>query len=76
MFGYNTLSSLSVYRIASDDLSVHPSNLSMYDISDELEEFYDVPEKFCNISQNNYPLVITFWKFLMMLDGTMSISFF
>lgn len=48
----------------------------MHDINDELEEFNDVHENFCNIPQNYYPLVITFRKFLMMLDGTMSTSFF
>ncbi|CAL4963344.1 unnamed protein product [Urochloa decumbens] len=63
-------------RFAADDLSVHPSSLPMYDINDELEEFNDIPDKFHNIPQKNYPLVITFRKFLMMLDGTMSTSFF
>ncbi|TKW14788.1 hypothetical protein SEVIR_5G190200v4 [Setaria viridis] len=63
-------------RFASDDLSVHPSSLPMYDINDELEEFNNIPDKFRNIPQKNYPIVITFRKFLMMLDGTMSTSFF
>jgi len=48
----------------------------MYDIKDELEEFNNIPDKLHDIPQKNYPLVITFRKFLMMLDGTISTSFF
>jgi hypothetical protein len=48
----------------------------MFDINDEHENCNDIPDKFCNIPQKNYPLVITFRKFLMMLDGTMNTSFF
>ncbi|GKF23419.1 UvrD-like helicase, ATP-binding domain, P-loop containing nucleoside triphosphate hydrolase, partial [Tanacetum coccineum] len=39
-------------------------------------EFNDIPDSFNNIPMKNYPLVITFQKFLMMLDGTLGNSFF
>ncbi|KAL6882134.1 hypothetical protein ACP4OV_011606 [Aristida adscensionis] len=62
-------------RFASDDFN-DPSSLQMHDISDKLEEFNDIPDTFSNIPQKNYPLTITFRKFLMMLDGTLCTSFF
>ncbi|PWA62544.1 uvrD-like Helicase, ATP-binding domain, P-loop containing nucleoside triphosphate hydrolase [Artemisia annua] len=36
----------------------------------------DIPDTFINIPVKSYPLVITFHRFLMMLDGTMGNSFF
>ncbi|PWA72412.1 uvrD-like Helicase, ATP-binding domain, P-loop containing nucleoside triphosphate hydrolase [Artemisia annua] len=39
-------------------------------------EFDDIADTFINIQVKNYPLVITFQKFLMMLDGTLESSFF
>nr|GEU38229.1 UvrD-like helicase, ATP-binding domain, P-loop containing nucleoside triphosphate hydrolase [Tanacetum cinerariifolium] len=39
-------------------------------------EFSDIPDTFTNIPVKKYPLVITFQKFLMMLDGTLGNSFF
>ncbi|GJW10068.1 UvrD-like helicase, ATP-binding domain, P-loop containing nucleoside triphosphate hydrolase [Tanacetum coccineum] len=41
-----------------------------------ISEVNDIPDTFTNIPVSNYPLVITFQKFLMMLDGTLSNSFF
>ncbi|KAI8552028.1 hypothetical protein RHMOL_Rhmol06G0232800 [Rhododendron molle] len=38
--------------------------------------FKDIPDSFVDISPSKYPLVITFHKFLMMLDGTMGNSYF
>src|SRR5438105_2656041 len=67
---------LSVFRFASDDFFDHPSSLQMHDISHDLEVFNDIPDNFSNIPQKNYPLAITFRKFLMMLDGTLRTSFF
>jgi hypothetical protein len=43
---------------------------------DDSAEFNDIPDNLNNIPQNNYPLAITFWKFFMMLDGTLCTSFF
>nr|GEU56937.1 UvrD-like helicase, ATP-binding domain, P-loop containing nucleoside triphosphate hydrolase [Tanacetum cinerariifolium] len=39
-------------------------------------EFDDIADTFINIPVKNYPFVITFQKFLMMLDGTLESSFF
>ncbi|XP_039685098.1 uncharacterized protein [Medicago truncatula] len=39
-------------------------------------QFKNIPDSFVNLSANLYPLVITFHKFLMMLDGTVGNSFF
>nr|GEW67078.1 UvrD-like helicase, ATP-binding domain, P-loop containing nucleoside triphosphate hydrolase [Tanacetum cinerariifolium] len=39
-------------------------------------DFSDIPDTFINIPVKSYPLVITFHKFLMMLDGTLGNSFF
>ncbi|XP_038877003.1 uncharacterized protein LOC120069339 isoform X2 [Benincasa hispida] len=44
---------------------------------DDLEaQFMDVPNSLANITTKSYPLVITFYKFLMMLDGTLHNSYF
>ncbi|CAI8586619.1 unnamed protein product [Vicia faba] len=39
-------------------------------------QFRNVPDSFVDLPTNSYPLVITFQKFLMMLDGTVGSSFF
>ncbi|KAJ0765114.1 putative TPR and ankyrin repeat-containing protein [Helianthus annuus] len=56
-----------------------PGNLSV-EISledvDFTSEFNDIPNTFVEISVKNYPLVITFQKFLIMLDGTLGSSYF
>nr|GEX50632.1 UvrD-like helicase, ATP-binding domain, P-loop containing nucleoside triphosphate hydrolase [Tanacetum cinerariifolium] len=43
---------------------------------DVTSEFSDIPDTFIDIPGNIYPLVITFHKFLMTLDGTLGNSFF
>ncbi|XP_058220397.1 uncharacterized protein LOC131330732 isoform X2 [Rhododendron vialii] len=43
---------------------------------DDPAHFKDIPDSFVDISPSKYPLVITFHKFLMMLDGTMGNSYF
>ncbi|MQM02501.1 hypothetical protein Taro_035269 [Colocasia esculenta] len=48
----------------------------MYDISDSFMDFADIPDSFADIPSKKYPLVITFHKFLMMLDGSLPTSFF
>ena len=45
------------------------------DYIDEMQ-FKDIPDSFVNIPSKSYPLVITFHKFLMMLDGTVGNSYF
>ncbi|GJR49653.1 UvrD-like helicase, ATP-binding domain, P-loop containing nucleoside triphosphate hydrolase [Tanacetum coccineum] len=39
-------------------------------------ELNDIPDTFINMPVKYYPLIITFQKFLMMLDGTLGSSFF
>ncbi|CAL5430276.1 unnamed protein product [Camellia sinensis] len=43
---------------------------------DDTAQFMDIPDSFLDIAPNKYPLVITFHKFLMMLDGTLGNSYF
>ncbi|XP_051116744.1 uncharacterized protein LOC127241644 [Andrographis paniculata] len=43
---------------------------------DDMIGFKDIPDTFVGISTDKYPLVITFHKFLMMLDGTIGNSYF
>ncbi|KAF3432418.1 hypothetical protein FNV43_RR27158 [Rhamnella rubrinervis] len=45
-------------------------------LDDEETQFKNVPDSFLDIPANSYPLVITFHKFLMMLDGSLSNSYF
>nr|XP_043619835.1 TPR and ankyrin repeat-containing protein 1-like [Erigeron canadensis] len=46
------------------------------DYPDMISEFSDIADTFIDIPVKNYPLFITFHKFLMMLDGTLGNSFF
>ncbi|CAK7326909.1 unnamed protein product [Dovyalis caffra] len=55
--------------------SAEGSSVDMVDIDDGAQ-FKDIPNSFFHISPESYPLVITFFKFLMMLDGTMGNSYF
>nr|GMC93262.1 uncharacterized protein LOC109161799 isoform X4 [Ipomoea batatas]GME13599.1 uncharacterized protein LOC109161799 isoform X4 [Ipomoea batatas] len=43
---------------------------------DGFSHFNDIPNSFVDIPDSKYPLVITFHKFLMMLDGTLGSSYF
>lgn len=52
------------------------SPLQMYDTNDGFNDFADIPDSFMDIPSKHYPLVITFQKFLIMLDGTVGDSFF
>ncbi|KAL5554068.1 hypothetical protein UlMin_041469 [Ulmus minor] len=56
--------------------SAESSSTVVDDIDDEESQFKNIPDSFLDISSNSYPLVITFHKFLMMLDGTLSNSYF
>nr|XP_043619857.1 uncharacterized protein LOC122591668 [Erigeron canadensis] len=46
------------------------------DDPDLISDFSDIADTFIDIPVKNYPLFITFHKFLMMLDGTLGNSFF
>ena len=37
---------------------------------DDASQFKDIPDSFVDVPPLSYPLVITFHKFLIMLDGT------
>ncbi|KAK2635965.1 hypothetical protein Ddye_030757 [Dipteronia dyeriana] len=51
------------------------SLLGVDDFDDEAE-FNDIPNSFVDIPLKSFPLVITYHKFLMMLDGTLGTSYF
>ncbi|RZC50524.1 hypothetical protein C5167_018951 [Papaver somniferum] len=55
--------------------SAENSATSMFDM-DDTTEFRGIPDSFSDIQPDCYPLVITFRKFLMMLDGSMENSYF
>ncbi|KAK2965395.1 hypothetical protein RJ640_001472, partial [Escallonia rubra] len=55
--------------------SSQSSSVHMDDI-DDIATFTDIPDSFVDIPSNCYPLIITFHKLLLMLDGTVGISFF
>ncbi|XP_052204545.1 uncharacterized protein LOC127809631 isoform X2 [Diospyros lotus] len=54
------------------NLSEENSSIDM----DDAAQFNDIPDSFLNIDPSKYPLVVTFHKFLMMLDGTVGNSYF
>ncbi|KAB2623944.1 hypothetical protein D8674_015604 [Pyrus ussuriensis x Pyrus communis] len=56
--------------------SAEKSSIDMADFDEEESQFKDIKDSFQDISPKSYPLVITFHKFLMMLDGTLSNSYF
>ncbi|KAB1205202.1 TPR and ankyrin repeat-containing protein 1 [Morella rubra] len=43
---------------------------------DDAAQFKDIPDSFVDVPPNLYPLVVTFQKFLLMLDGTLGNSYF
>ena len=43
---------------------------------DNASQFKDIPDSFVDVPPLSYPLVITFHKFLIMLDGTVGNSYF
>ncbi|XP_012837480.1 PREDICTED: uncharacterized protein LOC105958026 [Erythranthe guttata] len=64
-----------MYSFASENTSKN-NNLADMDDLDEMAEFRDIPDTFVGIEPEKYPLIITFHKFLMMLDGTLGNSYF
>ncbi|KAJ6401717.1 hypothetical protein OIU84_013891 [Salix udensis] len=55
--------------------SAEGSSVDIEDI-DDAAQFKDIPNSLFDVPPKSYPLVITFFKFLMMLDGTMGNSYF
>ncbi|KAI3778696.1 hypothetical protein L2E82_08079 [Cichorium intybus] len=62
-----------ITSISSNGNSSTEINLEDADIT---TDFVDIPDTFIDIPKKNYPLVMTFEKFLMMMDGTLGNSFF
>ncbi|XP_057845589.2 uncharacterized protein LOC131055004 isoform X1 [Cryptomeria japonica] len=50
--------------------------LVIHDSSDNLQEFQSIPDSFIDIDDKHFPMVITFQKFLTMLDGSVRNHFF
>nr|XP_043619908.1 uncharacterized protein LOC122591722 [Erigeron canadensis] len=59
-------------------ISCNESSSTEINLDDDevTSEFKVIPDTFTNIPVKDYPLVITFHKFLLMLDGTLGNSFF
>uniref|UniRef100_A0A2N9IPI2 DNA2/NAM7 helicase-like C-terminal domain-containing protein n=1 Tax=Fagus sylvatica TaxID=28930 RepID=A0A2N9IPI2_FAGSY len=53
----------------SGNSSKGSSSIDMDDF-DDASQFKDIPDSFVDVPAKSYPLVITFHKFLIMLDGT------
>ncbi|KAI9168793.1 hypothetical protein LWI28_002013 [Acer negundo] len=55
-----------------------PEESSLLDVDDfdDAAEFNEIPNSFVDIPLKPFPLVITYHKFLMMLDGTLCTSYF
>ncbi|KAI3972839.1 hypothetical protein MKX01_019497 [Papaver californicum] len=70
----NQISNLKSFICAGTSSPVY-NLIDMHDTNDAVE-FRDIPDCFTDIPPQKYPLVITFQKFLMMLDGTMHSSYF
>ena len=51
------------------------SSIDMDDF-DDASHFKDIPDSFVDVPAKSYPLVITFNKFLIMLDATVGNSYF
>ncbi|KAK4406243.1 Helicase SEN1 [Sesamum angolense] len=66
---------LQLKSFASGNLFGNKKLTDIDDI-DEMAEFKDIPDTFIGIQPEKYPLMITFHKFLMMLDGTLGNSYF
>ncbi|BFG15995.1 hypothetical protein CerSpe_022680 [Prunus speciosa] len=56
--------------------STEKSLIDNTDFDEEEAQFKDIKDSFHDIPPNSYPLIITFHKFLMMLDGTLGNSYF
>ncbi|KAI3817066.1 hypothetical protein L1987_10853 [Smallanthus sonchifolius] len=62
------LTSISCHGNSSTEINLEDA--------DSTSEFNDIPDTFVEIPVKKYPLVITFQRFLMMLDGTLGSSYF
>ncbi|PRQ41351.1 putative tetratricopeptide-like helical domain, uvrD-like Helicase, ATP-binding protein [Rosa chinensis] len=70
---------VSNLRSFASGVSCHSAefgSIGLDDYDDAEAEFRDLPNSFLDIPSERYPLIITFHKFLMMLDGSLSNSYF
>ncbi|KAK9063833.1 hypothetical protein SSX86_017705 [Deinandra increscens subsp. villosa] len=65
-----------VSQLTSISCDGNPSAEIKLEDVDSTSEFNDIPDTFVEIPTKKYPLVLTFQKFLMMLDGTLGSSYF
>ena len=65
-----------MYRLACGGKSAADCTSVSLDDINGMSHFGDIPDCFEGLPSKLYPLVITFQKFLMMLDGTVGTSFF
>ncbi|KAK9052301.1 hypothetical protein SSX86_028930 [Deinandra increscens subsp. villosa] len=69
-------SSFILGRLTCGGDSSSQSGLTHIDEIDEMMLSEDIPDQFVNLPQDVYPLIITFHRFLLMLDGTVGTSYF
>lgn len=75
---YNIIRSCYTCRfICGGNVSAESSSIEedIVDVDTSIQ-FKNMPDSFINLPVESYPLVITFQKFLMMLDGTVGNSYF
>ncbi|MCL7035948.1 hypothetical protein MKW94_002424 [Papaver nudicaule] len=70
----NQISNLKSF-ICGKKSSVESMSTNMHDI-DDTTEFSSIPNSFMDLPMDCFPLVITFQKFLLMLDGSLENSYF
>ncbi|KAI3849020.1 hypothetical protein MKX03_011463 [Papaver bracteatum] len=70
----NQISNLKSFICGKKSSSENQST-DMHDV-DDTTEFSSIPDSFMDLPLDCYPLVITFQKFLLMLDGSMENSYF
>ena len=61
---------------AHSESSSMESVATVVECIDDRDQFRGIPDSFVGIPPKSYPLVITFSKFLLMLDGTLGASYF
>ncbi|KGN50541.2 hypothetical protein Csa_018847 [Cucumis sativus] len=74
-FEFNVFYSI-IYSYACGGDTKRTTAFDMENMDDLEAQFTDVPDSLANITTKSYPLVITFYKFLMMLDRTLCNSYF
>ncbi|KAK1439383.1 hypothetical protein QVD17_05200 [Tagetes erecta] len=63
-------------RLTCGGGSSSPSSLTRIDDVDQMMLSEDIPDQLIHLPQDAYPLIITFQRFLLMLDGTVGTSYF